>query len=87
MPFHFGVIADEEEGKEKKKERRTKSLFLWCDFVTLTEVSETLGVVLHLNSGGLLVPKLKTWLRERFREAAGRHFGHWPFLLSQALPR
>ena len=40
------------------------------DFSTLMQVSEPLGVVLHLNSEGLLVPKLKTWLRKRFRGGA-----------------
>ena len=34
------------------------------------KVSETLRVVLHLNSEGLLVCTLKTGLRERFRAGA-----------------
>ena len=59
--------------KKKKKERkkeRTKSIFLRSDFATPTKVSETLRVVLHLNSEGLLVPTLRTGLRERFSAAA-----------------
>ena len=39
--------------KKKKKERRTKSIFLPSDFSTPTKVSEALRVVLHLNSEGL----------------------------------
>ena len=48
-PFHFRVMADEEEERKKNKH--------WSDFATPTKVSETLGVVLHLNSEGLLVPR------------------------------
>ena len=61
-------MADEE--KEERRRRRTKSIFLRSDFATPTKVSETLGVVLHLNSEGLLVPRLRTWLGERFRGGA-----------------
>ena len=63
-------MADEEERRKKKERRRTKSIFLRFDFATPTKVSETLRVVLHLNSEGLLVPTLRTGLRERFRAAA-----------------
>ena len=61
---------EEERKKERKKERRTKSIFLRSDFATSTKVSETLRIVLHLNSEGLLVPTLKTGLGVRFRAAA-----------------
>ena len=57
-PFRFGVMADEEE--EEEEERRTKSIFLRSDFATPTKVSEPLRVVLHLNSEGLLVHRLRT---------------------------
>ena len=33
--------------KKKKKERRTKLIFLRSDFFIPTKVSETLGAVLH----------------------------------------
>ena len=56
--------------KEEERRRRTKSIFLRFDFATPTKVSETLGVVLHLNSEGLLVSRLRTWLGERFRGGA-----------------
>ena len=56
--------------RRKKERRRTKSIFLQSDFATPTKVSEPLRVVLHLNSEGLLVPRLKTWLGERFRVGA-----------------
>ena len=56
--------------KKEEEERRTKSIFLRSDFATLTKVSETLRVVLHLNSEGLLVHKLRTGLHERFRVTA-----------------
>ena len=61
-------MADEE--KERRRRRRTKSIFSRSNFATPTKVSETLGVVLHFNSEGLLVPRLKTWLGERFRAGA-----------------
>ena len=54
----------------KKKKERTKLIFLRFDFATLTKVSKTLQVVLHLNSEGLLVHQLRTRLRERFRMTA-----------------
>ena len=56
--------------KKKKKERRTtKSIFLRSDFATFIKVIETLRVVLHLNSEGLLhvVHQLRIGLHERFR--------------------
>ena len=55
-------MADEEERKKKKN----KLISYRSDFVTPTKVSKTLGVVLHLNSKGLLAPRLKTWLQEHF---------------------
>ena len=62
--------AQEEEEEEDEERRWTKSIFLQFDFATSTKVSESLRVVLHLNSEGFLVPRLKTGLRERFRAAA-----------------
>ena len=56
--------------EERRRRRRTKSIFLRSDSATPTKVSETLGVVLHLNSEGLLVPRLRTWLGERFHTGA-----------------
>ena len=69
------MIDEEKEERRKKKEerRRTKSIFLRSDFATPTSVSKTLRVVLHLNSEGLLVPRLRTWLGECFREAVPIH--------------
>ena len=58
---------EEEEEEEEEERRRTKSIFLRFYFATSTKVSESLRVVLHLNNEGLLVPKLKTGLREHFR--------------------
>ena len=52
--------------KEEEERRRTKSIFLRSDFLIPTKVSETLRVVLHLNSEGLLVPRLRTWLEGVF---------------------
>ena len=56
--------------KMKKIKKRTKSIFLRTDFSTPTKVSEPLRVVLHFNSEGLLVHKLRTGLREHFRASA-----------------
>ena len=55
---------------EEEEERRTKSIFLRSDFATFIKVIETLRVVLHLNSEGLLVHQLRIGLRERFRVTA-----------------
>ena len=55
---------------KKKEEERTKLIFLRFDFATLTKVSKTLRVVLHLNSIGLLVHKLSSRLNEHFRVTA-----------------
>ena len=46
--------------KKMEEEERTKSKFYWSDFTTPMKVSETLGIVLHLNSEGLLDPRFKT---------------------------
>ena len=56
--------------KKKKKKKKKEWIFLRSNFATPTKVSEPLRVVLHLNSEGLLVPRLKTWLGERFRVGA-----------------
>ena len=56
--------------EERRRRRRTKWIFLGSDFATPTKVSETLGVVLHLNSEGLLVPRLRTRLGVHFRAGA-----------------
>ena len=67
-PFRFGVMIDEEEERRKKERKKNKiDIFALRFCATLTKVSEILRVVLHLNSEGLLVHKLRTGLHERFR--------------------
>ena len=48
---------------DNKGKRR---IFSRSVFAIPTKVSETLGVVLHISSKGLLVARLKTWLRKHF---------------------
>ena len=51
MSFRYGVMNDE----ERRKKERTKSIFKRFNFLTLSKVSWTLIVVLHLDSKVLLV--------------------------------
>ena len=56
---------NDEEIKKKERKKRSKSIFMRFDFLTLSKVSETMRVLLHLDSEMLLVYGLSVFLLAR----------------------